>query len=166
MLPNRTVRPCIFFLVLSIWDTIIKRSLQCKAGREWFTPYQSRDPSPTIPTYRQKEEKGKNSWRQKGIKQRRWIKKGLALLLKPTSPTPSNTGSARLLHRDTEIGIKVLLLMRYYKVMQRLSVYCHAARRRISILMCYQSTACNPHWHIRHRSSALERVHWVPPDLI
>ena len=37
---------------------IIKKGQQCKAGREWYTPYQSEDPSPTIPTYRQKEEKG------------------------------------------------------------------------------------------------------------
>ena len=28
-------------------------------GRERFTPYQSEDPSPTIPTHRMKEEKGK-----------------------------------------------------------------------------------------------------------
>ena len=40
---------------------IIKKSRQCKAEREWFTSYQSEDPSPTIPTYRQKEEKGKKS---------------------------------------------------------------------------------------------------------
>ena len=27
--------------------------------REWYTPHQSEDPSPTIPAYIQKEEKGK-----------------------------------------------------------------------------------------------------------
>ena len=42
---------------------IIKKGQQCKAGREWYTLYQSEDPSPTIPTYRQKEEKGKESRR-------------------------------------------------------------------------------------------------------
>ena len=42
---------------------IMKKSQQCKAGREWYTPYQSEDPSPTIPTYRQKEEKGNESRR-------------------------------------------------------------------------------------------------------
>ena len=36
---------------------IIKKDRQCKAGR--LTPYQSEDPSPTLPTYRGKEEKGK-----------------------------------------------------------------------------------------------------------
>ena len=40
---------------------IIKKGRHCKAGREWYTPSHSEDPSPTIPTYRQKEEIGKNS---------------------------------------------------------------------------------------------------------
>ena len=37
----------------------IKKDWQCKAGRGRLTPYQSEDPSPTLPTYRRKEEKGK-----------------------------------------------------------------------------------------------------------
>ena len=48
---------------LGIIIIIIKKGQQCKAGREWYTPYQSEEPSPTIPTYRQKEEKGKESRR-------------------------------------------------------------------------------------------------------
>ena len=38
---------------------IIKKEWQCKAGRGILTPYQSEDLSPTLPTYRGKEEKGK-----------------------------------------------------------------------------------------------------------
>ena len=38
---------------------IIKKDWQCKAGRGRLPPYQSEDPSPTLPTYRGKEEKGK-----------------------------------------------------------------------------------------------------------
>ena len=49
----------IYFIIV----IVIKKGQQCKAGREWYTPYQSEDPSPTIPTYRQKEEKGKESRR-------------------------------------------------------------------------------------------------------
>ena len=45
---------------------IIKRGRQCKAGREWFTPCQSNDHRRTILTYRQKEEKLKNSEDRKG----------------------------------------------------------------------------------------------------
>ena len=41
---------------------IIKKSRQCKL-REWYTPYHSKVPSPTIQTYTQKEEKGKKSRR-------------------------------------------------------------------------------------------------------
>ena len=37
---------CLIFVAVAI--TVIK-SRQCKAGRERFTPYQSKDPSPTIP---------------------------------------------------------------------------------------------------------------------
>ena len=37
---------------------IIKKDWQCQAGRGRLTPYQSGDPSPTLPTYRGKEEKG------------------------------------------------------------------------------------------------------------
>ena len=33
---------------------IINKGRQCKVEREWYTPYQSKDPSPTIPTNRQK----------------------------------------------------------------------------------------------------------------
>ena len=38
---------------------IIKKDRQYKAGRGRLTPYQSEDPSPTLRTYRGKEEKGK-----------------------------------------------------------------------------------------------------------
>ena len=93
------------------------------AEREWYTPYQSwqsEDPSPTIPTYRQKEEKGKKNKRlyRVGIEQLRPIKKhwSCSRLLKPTSPTPLNMGLARSFQIDTEKGIKVLL---YCKVLQR-----------------------------------------------
>ena len=57
---------------------IIKNCWQCKAGRERLTPYLSEDPSPTIPTHRIKEEKWKNSRRQKGSKQ---LIKGIGLAL-------------------------------------------------------------------------------------
>ena len=32
--------------------------------------------------------------------------------------------------------------------------------------MCDQSTACNPHWHIRSKLSYIKRVHRITPDLI
>ena len=45
-------------MMMMIIIIIIKKGRQCKAEREWYTPYQSEDPNPTVPTYRQKEEKG------------------------------------------------------------------------------------------------------------
>ena len=60
--------------------------------REIDTVYQSEDPSPTLPTYRGKKEKGKIVEDKKG--ESNWAnKKALDLLLKPANPTPSNTGS-------------------------------------------------------------------------
>ena len=49
----------ISLIMIIIIIIIIKRDWQCKAGRERLTPYQFEDPSPTLPTYRGKEEKGK-----------------------------------------------------------------------------------------------------------
>ena len=54
-------------VLLGIIIIMIERGRQCKAGRERSTPYQSKDPSPTIPTYKQKKEKWKKSRRRKGI---------------------------------------------------------------------------------------------------
>ena len=52
-LPSGRVRSGVSFII------IIKKDWECKAGRGRLTPYQSEDPSPTLPTYRGKEEKGK-----------------------------------------------------------------------------------------------------------
>ena len=84
--------------------------MQGRRGR--LTPYQSEDPSPTIPTYIGKEEKGKIVEDKKGEAN----KMALDLLLKPANPTPSNTGSTRSFQRETERGIKV---MWYCEVLQR-----------------------------------------------
>ena len=50
---------CANVVVIIIIIIIIKKNWQCKAERGRLTPYQSEDPSPTLPTYRGKEEKGK-----------------------------------------------------------------------------------------------------------
>ena len=50
-------------IIIIIIITIITKGRHCKAEREGYTPYQSEDPSPTTPTYRQEEEKGKKSKR-------------------------------------------------------------------------------------------------------
>ena len=50
------MRPHYFFIIIII---IIKKDWQCKALRGRLTPYQSEDTNPTLPTYREKEEKWK-----------------------------------------------------------------------------------------------------------
>ena len=52
-----TMETCVSTRIIII--IIIKNGWQCKAGGEKLTPLQSKDPSPTIPTHRMKEEKGK-----------------------------------------------------------------------------------------------------------
>ena len=66
-----------------------------------MAPYQSEDSSPTLPTYRGKEEKGKIVEDKKG-ESNYANKTALDLLLKPANPTPSNMGSTRSFQRDTE----------------------------------------------------------------
>ena len=60
-----------FYSFLLFIIIIIKKGRQCKAGRERLTLYQSEDPSPTIPTHRKKEEKGKTVEDTKGREQLR-----------------------------------------------------------------------------------------------
>ena len=84
-------------------------------GRGRLTPYQSEDPSPTLPTYRGKEEKRKIVEDKKG-ESNQTNKKALDLLLTPANPTPSCTGSTRSFQRETTRRIKVL---RYCEVLQR-----------------------------------------------
>ena len=48
-----------YSIIIIIIIIIVKKDWQCKAGRGRLTPSQSEDPSPTLPTYRGKEEKGK-----------------------------------------------------------------------------------------------------------
>ena len=47
---------------------IILKARRYKAGREKLTPYQSEDPSPTIPTHRRKAEK------RKTVEDKKWSK--------------------------------------------------------------------------------------------
>ena len=67
------------FIIIII---IIKKYWQCKAGRGRLTPFESADPSPTLPTYRGKEDKGKIVEDKKG-ESNYANKKALDLLLKP-----------------------------------------------------------------------------------
>ena len=47
------------YRVVIIIIIIIKKGRKCKAEREWYTPYQSEDPSPPVPAIDIKKRKGK-----------------------------------------------------------------------------------------------------------
>ena len=96
---------------------IIKKGWQCKAERESdIHPISPKTPAPQYQPIDRKKRKEKRI-EDYGKDREAWAnKKALALLLKPASPTQSNTGLARSFQRDTERGIKVLL---YYEVLQR-----------------------------------------------
>ena len=73
-------------------------------------------PKTSAPQYQPIDRKKKNGKRVKDYSRDRAAqanKKALALLLKPASPTLSNTGLARLFQRDTEKGIKSCLTVRF-----------------------------------------------------
>ena len=114
---------------------IIKKDRQCKAGRGRLTPYQSKDPSPTLPTYRGKEEKCKIDEDKKG-ESNEANKKALDLILKPANPTPSNTGSTRSFQRDTERGTHSNKLT---KGCQKLLNNLNILSKKGSILQVYNS---------------------------
>ena len=127
------------------------------AGRGRLTPYQSEDPSHTLPTYRGKEEKGKIVEDIKGDSNEA-NKKALDLLLKPANPTPSNTESTRSFQRVTEREKKSCGTERFCSV--------EAHKYTDVIHFVYASTVCNPDLHIRHRLSATKWVPWVTPNLV
>ena len=84
---------CRYYIVI-----IIKKGRQCKAGRQRFTPYQNEDPPKTINRKKDENDKTAEDEKERSAKA---SKKALTMLLKPDSPTPLNTGSARSFHRDT-----------------------------------------------------------------
>ena len=53
-------------IILLLLLLLLLKRLVMQAGRERLASYQSEDPSPTIPTYRMKEEKGKTEGDKKG----------------------------------------------------------------------------------------------------
>ena len=104
------------------------------AGRRRLTPYQSEDPSHTLPTYREKEEKGKIVEDIKGEIEQLGQQKGIGPALETRQ---SHT---------VEYGVNQIVPERYCEGNKSPAVLRGSATgKRISI------SACNPDWHIRHR---------------
>ena len=79
-------------------------------------PISPKTPAPQYRPIARKKRKGKIVEDHSRDRAAQGNKKALALLLKPASHTPLNTGSARSFQRDTERGTKFL---RYCEVLQR-----------------------------------------------
>ena len=86
---------CIYILLKKVDNARLSES-------DWLTPYQSKDPSPTTPSHRIKEEKGKIVRDKKGVSIKA-NKKVLALLLKPASPNTIKFIYSGYQDRSTEI---------------------------------------------------------------
>ena len=116
----------------------------------------------TTNLYRKRRER-ENSWRQKRREQL-GQQKGIG----PAVETSQ--------FHNIEYGVNQIVPERYWERNKSNAVLRgSAAGRRISIPMCDQSTACNPDWHIRHRSGLHRRSVavlcmlykiWVTPDLV
>ena len=81
---------------------IIIKGRQCKAEREWYTPWGPKTPAPQYQPIDRKKRKGKIAEDYNRDRAAWANKEALALLLKPASPTASNTGLARSFRKDTE----------------------------------------------------------------
>ena len=95
---------------------LLKKVSDARLRESDVHPISPKTPAPQYQPIDRKKRKGKRVEDYSRDRVAEANKEALALLLKPASPTPSNTGLARSFQRDTEKGIKVLL---YNKVLQR-----------------------------------------------
>ena len=95
---------------------LLKKVGSARLRESGIHPISPKIPAPQYQPIDRKKRKGKKVEDYSRDRVAKANQEALALLLKPTSPTPSNTGLARSFQRDTEKGIKVLL---YCKVLQR-----------------------------------------------
>ena len=98
---------CHTLLLLLFW-----RPLR-KARREWGHYISPKTPTPTTNPWKEEKDETVGDKKEGADHANR---KALALLLKPASPTPLNTGSLRSFQRDTDRGTK---LLQYWEVLQR-----------------------------------------------
>ena len=103
-------------LTIIIILLLIKKVSSARPGESDKHPISPKTPVPQYQPIDRKKRKGKRVEDYSRDRAALANKELLALLLKPTSPTPSKTELARSFQRDNEKGIKVLL---YCKVLQR-----------------------------------------------
>ena len=113
-------------LLLLFWSPL------CKAGKRVEDTLSVQRPQPhTTNPWQEEKDKTVGDKKERADHANR---KALALLLKPASPTPSNTGSLRSFQRDTSAILRS-----------------PTTRRRERVPMSNQSTTSNTRRHIRQR---------------
>ena len=125
---------CIAYLFLLF---LLKKIGSARLRESDLHPISPKTPAPQYQPIDRKKRKGKRAEDYSslvGIEQLRPIKKTFALLLKPASPTPSNIGVSKIVPEGHLQVNKSPAVLRG-----------SAARLCISVPMCDQSTACNPH---------------------
>ena len=110
----------IIILLLLLLLLLLKKIGSARLRESDVHPISLKTPAPQCQPIDRKRRKGKRVEDYSRDRAAQANEEALALLLKPASPTLSNTGFARSFQRDTEKGIKVLL---FCKVLQRGSAY-------------------------------------------
>ena len=95
-------------LLLLLLLLLLKEVGSARLGESDICPISPKTPAPQYQPIDRKNRKGKIVENYSRDRTAYANKKSLTLLLKPASPTPSNTVSARSLQRDTERGTKVV----------------------------------------------------------
>ena len=120
---------------------LFKKVGKAKLGESDLSIINPKTPAPQYQPIERRKRKGKQ--KKTNGKRTAYANKKiiLALLLKHTSPTPSNTGSARAFH-----------MQRHGEKNKNPAVLRGCATRScISMPILEKSTMFNPHWHMRHR---------------
>ena len=102
--------------IIIIFIFLLKKVGSARLRESGIHPISPKTPAPQYQPIDRKKGKGKKVEDYSRNRAALANKETLALLLKPASPTPSNTGLARSFQRDTERVMKVML---YCKVLQR-----------------------------------------------
>ena len=103
-------------LLLILLLLLLKKVGSARHRESGIHPISPKTPAPQYQPIDRKKRKGKKVEDYSRDRAAEANKEALALLLKPASSTPSNTGLARSFQRDAEKVIKVVL---YCKVLQR-----------------------------------------------
>ena len=129
---------CCFLLSLLL--LLLKKVCSASLRQTDVNPISPKTPAPQYKPIDRKKRKGKRVEDYSRDRAAYANKEALALPLKPASPNTIEYGVSKIVPEGHREGNKSPAILQG-----------SAARRCISVSMCDQSTACNPHWHIRSR---------------